>query len=529
MKSSTPRQRFSSDLTTQELELQDNVLLKRFAVSREAKEGDRYRPFYHFSPPENGLNDPNGLCYWQGNWHLFYQGSPDEGRVHWGHAVSGDLIHWRDLPYAIYPDTEENAFSGSCFVEHDRVIAAYYGHQGQAGLMVAVADDPLLLNWEVVTGKAVIANVDYDELGRPHQVYDPCIWKDGDFYYVLCGGWADGINPLAEPHAHNKVGCQDAGPGRMVDHLYRSRDLENWVYMGEFMENDIFGFSGDDGSCPYFWPIGDRHILLTFSHVHSAMYVLGDYDRGRQKFVASRGGYLNTGRQGSGSIHAPSACPDGKGGVNCIYNVSEGRPQDGWSQVMSLPRVYTLGQDGRLLMSPAGDVESLRRNAVELHDIDLPANEEIVVHEVQGDAMEIIASIDPGDAHFVRLNVLRSADKSEFTAIDFRREVGKDYANRSWNVRDSLVTIDPTFSTTSGQGEINEPQSCCFHYRDGELLELRIFVDRSIVEVFVNGQSACLTRVYPAAPDSVGFSMQTRGSAAVCKKLQAWSMERVFL
>ena len=529
MKSETPRQHFSSDLATQEQELQDNVLLKRFAISRAAKEEDRFRPFYHFSPPENGLNDPNGLCYWQGNWHLFYQGSPDEGRVHWGHAISKDLIHWRDLPYAIYPDTEQNSFSGSCFVEEDRVIAVYYGHQGEAGLMVAVSDDPLLLNWDRLTGEAVIPNVDYDEFGAPHQIYDPCIWKEGDFYYVLCGGWADGISPLAEPHAHNKVGSANATPCRLVDHLYRSPDLENWVYMGEFIENDLFGFSGDDGSCPYFWPIGDRHILLTFSHVHSAMYLLGDYDRRRQKFVARRGGYLNTGRQGSGSIHAPSAFPDGSGGLNCIYNVSEGRPQDGWSQIMSLPRKYTIDEEERLLMTPAGDVESLRQDEVVLSDIELPANQEIVVDEVRGNAMEIIATIDPMEARYISVNVLRAADRSEYTAVNFHREAGKDYANRSWGVRDSIVTIDPTFSTTGGAAEINEPQSCTFHYEEGELLELRIFVDRCIVEVFVNGQSACLTRVYPEGPDSVGFSIQARGHSAVCRKLQAWRMDRIFL
>lgn len=533
MKSTTPRQQFSRNLESQEQELGDNVLLQRFRASRAAKEGDQYRPYYHFSPPENGLNDPNGLCFWQGNWHLFYQGSPDEGRVHWGHAISTDLIHWRDLPYAIYPDTEENCFSGTCFVEQDRVIAAFYGHQGQAGLMIAVADDPLLLNWTTLTGKAVIPNIDYDELGRPHQVYDPCIWKDGDFYYVLCGGWADGINPLAGPHAHNKVGCEDATPCRMVDHLYRSPDLESWVYMGQFMENDIFGFSGDDGSCPYFWPIGvgpeSRHILLTFSHVHSAMYVTGDYDRERQRFVARRGDNLNTGRQGSGSIHAPSAYPDGKGGVHCIYNVSEGRPQEGWSQLMSLPRTYTLGQDDRLLAAPAGDVESLRRDEVELNDIDLPANQEIVVDEVSGNALEIIASIEPGETRVICLRVLRSADASEYTAVTFHREAGKDFANRSWAVRDSIVTIDPTFASTGAVGEINEPQSCCFHYEEGERLELRIFIDRSIVEVFVNGQSTCLTRVYPEKADSIGVSMQARGHAAVCRSLQAWSMERFFL
>ena len=261
----------------------------------------------------------------------------------------------------------------------------------------------------------------------------------------------------------------------------------------------------------------------------STMYVIGDYDRRRQKLVASKGGYLNTGRQGSGSIHAPSAYPDGKGGVNCIYNVSEGRPQQGWSQIMSLPRRYTLGEEGRLLTSPAGDIKSLRRDVVELCDIELPANQEIVVDEVRGNAIEIIATLDPMDARFIRLNVLRCADMSEYTAVDFRRDVGKDFANRSWNVRDSVITIDPTFSTTSGEGEVNEPQSCCFHYREGELLELRIFLDRSIVEVFVNAQSACLTRVYPEATDSVGFSIQARGRSAVCRKLQAWTMERVFL
>ena len=159
MKSNTPRQIFSSDLSAQQRELQNNVLLKRFAASRNDQENDRYRPFYHFSPPENGFNDPNGLCYWQGKWHLFYQGQPEEGRGHWGHAISEDLIHWNDLPYALYPESEENCFSGTCFVEENRVLAAYYGHKGEAGLMVAVSEDPLLLNWEVVTGKAVIQNV----------------------------------------------------------------------------------------------------------------------------------------------------------------------------------------------------------------------------------------------------------------------------------------------------------------------------------------------------------------------------------
>ena len=146
---------FANTLAEQEAELADNPLLRRFAESRAAMADDPHRPLYHFVSPENLLNDPNGLCFWQGRWHLFYQGYPPEDpRQHWGHAVSDDLIHWRDLPYAIYPNPEECCFSGAALVEEDRVIAMYHGTK--VGNMVAVSDDPLLLNWEKLTGQAVI-------------------------------------------------------------------------------------------------------------------------------------------------------------------------------------------------------------------------------------------------------------------------------------------------------------------------------------------------------------------------------------
>ena len=86
----------------QEVQLRQDPTLRRFAVSRQELAADPHRPLYHFVSPEGNLNDPNGLCFWQGQWHLFYQAYPPANpRPHWGHAVSDDLIHWRDLPYAI--------------------------------------------------------------------------------------------------------------------------------------------------------------------------------------------------------------------------------------------------------------------------------------------------------------------------------------------------------------------------------------------------------------------------------------------
>ena len=92
-------------LAEQEAELAANPLLQRLHAARQGYADDPHRPIYHYVNPESTLNDPNGLCFWQGRWHLFYQAYPPEDpRQHWGHAVSDDLIHWRDLPYAIYPN-----------------------------------------------------------------------------------------------------------------------------------------------------------------------------------------------------------------------------------------------------------------------------------------------------------------------------------------------------------------------------------------------------------------------------------------
>jgi beta-fructofuranosidase len=149
-------------------------VLERFAESRRRLSADPYRPVYHFVSPEGLLNDPNGLCFWRGNWHLFYQGYPPEDRC----------------------------FSGEVLVEDDRVIAMYHGVG--AGNMVAVSSDPLLLQWEKLTGQAVIPVTSPDGSPLPYDVFDPCIWKRDGLYYSLSGGSLphapSGRKTLAEFH-----------------------------------------------------------------------------------------------------------------------------------------------------------------------------------------------------------------------------------------------------------------------------------------------------------------------------------------
>jgi beta-fructofuranosidase len=186
----TPKYIFADTLAEQEAQLKTNPLMLRFAKSREKQAAEPYRPAYHFVSPESTLNDPNGLSYWQGRWHLFYQAYPpdefpeakdrNKRRQHWGHAVSEDLIHWRDLPYAIYPGTERMAFSGGTVVEKDRVVAFYPGidageplpesSETRTAQMIAISRDPMLLNWEKIGPVEGVRGSDSD------------IWKEGDTY-----------------------------------------------------------------------------------------------------------------------------------------------------------------------------------------------------------------------------------------------------------------------------------------------------------------------------------------------------------
>lgn len=182
-----PKYTCAATLEDQERQLEGNPQVLRMMAARREKLTDPHRPYYHYVNPENTLNDPNGLCFWEGRWHVFYQACPpDDVRQHWGHAVSDDLIHWRDLPYALHPGPEDRCYSGTALVEGDRVIAMYHGVG--VGNMVAVSRDPLLLNWEKLASNPVIPFGTEGEAPLPHGVFDPCIWTKDGAYYALSAG-----------------------------------------------------------------------------------------------------------------------------------------------------------------------------------------------------------------------------------------------------------------------------------------------------------------------------------------------------
>ncbi len=509
--SRVPTYEFPTTLAEQEAALATNPLMQRLLESRMSYAGDGHRPLYHYVNPESTLNDPNGLCRWQGRWHLFYQAyPPEDSRQHWGHAVSDDLVHWRDLPYAIYPNPEEKCYSGATLVEDDRVIAIYHGID--AGNMIALSSDPLLLNWAKVGNGAVIPMTAPDGSALPYRVFDPCIWqKDGVYYSLSAGTKPEG--PAGKPVRAN--------------FLLRSDDLEHWEYLHPFVEDDGFTLVGDDGACPYFWPIGDRHILLFFSHMSGGQYLLGDYDTARDKFIVTHGAKFNFGAAAPSGVHAPSATPDGVGGVIVIFNMNAGKPTPGWNQVMTLPRRLTVEGD-ELRISPAGAIESLRADPRHIGPLTLPANQEIVLDHVAGDALELVAEIDPQAAPMVELNVLRSPGREEFTRIAFYKDRGFRDRVHGTNAQQSMVTIDTSYASTAADVLSRPPETAPVQLEPGERLKLRVFVDRSVVEVFVNDRQCLAVRVYPDRADSLGVSLRSQGDPSTLLSLDAWTMTSIW-
>ena len=505
--SPVPKQTFSTTLTEQEKELQSNVLMERFAASRKKLSTDRYRPAYHFVSPEVMLNDPHGLCFWQKRWHLFYQAYPPDEfpnpedapkrRQHWGHAVSDDLVHWRDLPYAIYPGIEKMCFTGGTVVDGDKVVAFYPGVG--AGQMVAVSQDPLLLNWDKIDGNPV------SRPGVP--MGDSCIWKENETYYGLIGARI----------------------------LLTSENLVDWKVVRNGYDSNYDNFLAgpdfpiDDGCCPNFQPIGDKYILLCFSHRRGGQYLLGDYDHQSLQFTPYEHGRFNHGDVAPGGVHAPSAVADGKGGVVNIFNINDGGWREGWDQVMSLVQRLTLGSDKRLRIEPFETIAALREDHKQIGETIIPANKDLVLDAIKGDTMELEIEIDPQESRWVQLNVLRSPDAEEQTSItlyNFDRKLS------IWYPTSSVITLDGSRSSLLPNVWHRPPERAVvergWEWEGSDPLKLRVFIDRSVVEVFVNGKQYLATRVYPSRTDSVGVSLRAQGRDAVLKNLDAWQMKSIY-
>ena len=467
---------------------------------------DPYRPAYHYLPPMNWMNDPNGTIFWKGRYHVFYQYNPDGaywGNIHWGHASSPDLVHWTDHPIALAPTPggpdRDHCFSGAAFTNKEGAVTAIY-HGVPDGICLAMSHDDLLLSWDRHPANPIILN---PGPGDEYRVTGaPCGWVEGDTYYALTG---------------NSGYCP---PDPDTAYLFRSRDLADWEYMHPFYEGGHFTMWGEDCGCPDFFPLGNKHVLFFTSHPRGTQCYLGTYSNHR--FIPERHERLAfaEGRPRYGVANEGLTLLDDRGRRILFQRIHEGRHDyvqraSGWAGIMALPIVLSLSDEGDLLLEPVPELQILRTHHKHVSEIDLPADSAIPLDGIRGDSLEIEATFEWESVEEFGLAVRCSPGGEEQTLVRFRPGYGE-------------LILDTTRSSTSPEVSSRESQRCTLNPPDGKPLELRVFVDHSVVEVFANGLHYLAKRIYPARSDSLDVQAFSFGGGAKLRSLDAWQMDTIW-
>ncbi len=476
-------------------QVRDEPLQKKLAA-------DPQRPRYHLMPPANWMNDPNGPIFWKGQCHMFYQYNPNGafwGTMHWGHAVSPDLVHWKHLPIALAPTPggpdKDGCFSGCAVVDRGVPTIVYTGVSPEVQC-IARSDDGMM-SWRKDPSNPVIA--------APPQgmeitgFRDPCVWREADEWFLAIGS---GIK----------------GQGGMVL-LYRSRDLTHWDYLhllckgrkAELLSGKDSVSTGEMWECPDFSPLADKHALLV-STQGAVVYSVGKYVN--QYFHPEVQGKVDLGD----CYYAARSMVDEKSRRILWGWIWEGRSDAaqraaGWAGVMSLPRVLTLGHDGALGMAPAPEVEALRRKHQRFAGLPILPGSFSLLKSVRGDSLEIQAEFEPGASEAVGLTVRSTPEGEEQTSITYNRTSGNLLVERE---RSSL---NSDANRTSQGGP--------FALAEDETLKLRVFLDASVVEIFANNRACLTSRIYPSRSDSLGLGMFARGDKARLKTLDVWEMRPI--
>ncbi len=452
---------------------------------RRAQLSDPWRPVWHLTIAEGtGYPfDPNGAIFKDGVYHLWYLYQAEAGH-HWQHLSSIDLFHWRwhsnDLQHH-KGDPDTGIFSGNAFLAKDgNVVIAYHG-LGTDGNCTAYSSDIELNEW---------TKSEANPIAKPG--WDPFMWLQEDTYYQISGG-----NPPL---------------------LYKGDTYNTPMKQkGEFMTHDMPGVDDfEDVSCPDFFKLGDKWVLLGISHPRGARYYIGDWDG--EQFKPQSHHRMNW---PGGTFFAPETLLDDQG-RRILWAWVLDRKAGVSSGTMSMPRVLSLSENKRSLnIEPPKEVELLRYQEMVEQPFAATSDQPVTLKKIEGNIMEMELIIDPGKAKRFGFKVFCSKDGREQTPVTFDTEKNTlkiDMRPSSLNKPDyhEFVMHDPN--------PVVEVQEAPFELKEGEKLHLRVFLDKSILEVFANGRQCITQVVYPTLEDAVHVQVFTEDKSIKVEKMKAWKL-----
>jgi len=460
------------------------------------------RPIYHFTGPEGWINDPNGVICHKGAYHLFYQYDPmvPDGKGGYvrskrcfGHAVSKDLVHWTDWPVALWPDTKHDrggVYSGNCIIGDDGIPNIFYtgnvrGHRETYGIRATSRDN--FLTWEK---KMVMDNSQRPNRHSPVH-WDAQIWKDGKTWYQLIGGCTEDRKAAAW--------------------LWTSDDLANWKLQAKpiYVCKKWRYFE-----LPYLIRFGKKHVL--FVGIGGNPYWVGTYDAKTMTFTPddpNRPKFIDRGNYYSFNPHmTDNKGPDGKrrqlmhGWVTMGWSPCKKVPA--WASGHSIPRVITLKGD-RVWQEPIPEIELLRGAGKSLANVKVTPKTNGLLEGVGGEAVEIAVTFNVPKASTTFGVVVRADQKAQGYAVTLHRD--RD-GNFLWGVANNR---------SKGKG-----YRWPIGLKGATKVNLRIFVDRSIIEVYANGHALTAAKCY-ANPGAGGIGLFADADCTV-EKMTVWKMRSMW-
>ncbi|MCX4328156.1 MAG: glycoside hydrolase family 32 protein [Lachnospiraceae bacterium] len=459
------------------------------------------RPDFHLSVRTGWLNDPNGFSYYKGKYHMFYQYHPYEskwGPMHWGHAVSDDLLRWEYLPAALAPDEaydRDGCFSGSAVVLPDgRQLLMYTGvlkeHQANGTYCeiqtqcIAAGDG---IDYEKYAKNPVISEKDLPEGASRFDFRDPKIWQKEDGTYCCVIG--------------NR---QTGGSGQIL--LYTSPDGFEWKFKNILVSNN--GRFGNMWECPDFFKLDGKWVLVTspqdmlpkgleYHNGNGTLCLIGEFDEEKGIF---REEYNQTVDYGI-DFYAPQTIltPDGRrvmiGWMQNWDTCNMRSADEKWFGQMSLPRELFI-KNGRLYQKPLKELEKKRCNKVVHKNIIFSG--ETTLEGINGRIIDLELNIRPasGQNLYQKFAVRFAKNDKYHTSLSFR----------PW---ESVLKVDRKFS--GSRRAIIHQRRCIADTRDKEL-KLRIILDRFSAEIFVNDGEQVLSVTMYTEQSADGISFFTDGS-----------------
>jgi sucrose-6-phosphate hydrolase SacC (GH32 family) len=442
---------------------------------------DSHRPEYHAIPPRAWTNEPHGLIHWGGKYHLFYQknaNGPYWGHINWGHMTSPDLYRWTEMPVALSPEPgpdAEGCWSGSVTEHNDRLAIIYTGGDGhRSSICLAVSDD----------GVHFTKHHENPIIPAPPEGFfefrDPFVWREGDVYYLIIGS-----------------AVKDVGGAAL---LYRSRDLIHWEYRKPILIGDRES-SGVFWEMPVFLRLGDQHALVVCEVPGRATYWVGTWQD--ETFVPhsiypQRLELFN---------HLLSPTPyrleDGRTVMMGIIPDERGPKESwraGWAHHYSLPRIVTTDSKGRIHQTPFENIRQWSSPLIALSGVTIQSGAMQPISGATGKNLNIRAVFKRADSHSVTLRVLCSPNGEEHTDISYEWEIGR-------------LVLDRRYSSLAPNAK-KDIQEATYFPDEKNRLELNVFLDQSVLEVFIDGRAAFATKVYPTMDISSTVLVGCEGNAA---------------